>query len=213
MVKELSLWPPPNVTTGIEVPSALPFCSKELMQNLNSCFQPPGQPQMPPAPLLSESGGMPLCLSDAFSPVTPHAFPHTCHYPSMQQLHTAPLESSFPPPVTSAQVATLRGAILRPCQGLMLWPHNTACDFSTLVISALAGMVTLPGGELYQLFHLLHSFRPSQTRHTTQVLWPLLASLASELLGIRGTYNLVWGWKGIEWKADTQTSLSNSECH
>lgn len=28
--------------------------------------------------------------------------------------------------------------------------------------------------------------------------WPLLNSLENELLGIRGTYNLVWLWKGTE---------------
>lgn len=99
MVKELSLWPPHSVTTEIEFPSAVPFCSKGLMQNLNSCFQPTGQPQMPPGPLLSESGGMLLYLSDAFSLVTQKAFPNTCHYPSMQQLaiHKSHLKAAFLP--------------------------------------------------------------------------------------------------------------------
>ena len=84
------------------------------------------------------------------------------------------------------------------CQGLMYGYTIRVVISPYLVFSALAEIVTLHVGELNLLFHLLHSLRPSQRRYTIKVLWPLLVSLANKLLGIRGTYNLVWVWKGIE---------------
>lgn len=112
----------------------------------------------------------------------------------MQQLHTGPLQSSHPPSVTSAQVATLSEPSLDPAR---VWSHDTACDFSTLVFSALAGIITLSVGELCLLFIFSIPLEKAK-EDTIQVLWPLLASLANELLGIRGTCNLVWFWKDIE---------------
>lgn len=173
-------------------------------------FQPTWQLQSPPGPLLSESGGLLLYLSDAFSLVIPKSFLTFCHFPSMQQLHTSSPSAHFK---TWVQVVMLRWAILGLCQGLMLWLHDIGLISPHLVFSALAEIITLHVGELNLLFHLLHSLRPSQRGYTIHELWPLLLSLENKLLGIRGTYNLVWVWKGIEWKADTQTSLSNSECH
>lgn len=81
--------------------------------------------------------------------------------------------------------------------------------FPTLDFSALVRIITLPAGELYLLFYLFHSFRPKQIRHTIQVLWPLLASLVNELLGIRGIYNLVWVWRTLNKRQTPRLPLVN----
>lgn len=138
---------------------------------------------------LFETGGMLLYLSDAFPLLTPKSFltsaiSHLCTSDTQAPL----LQNSYRPSVTLAQTATLRLTIF----GLSLGPHGTGYDFHTKII-------TLPEGELCLLSYLPHSL--SKARLIIQVLWPLLASLVNELLGIRGTYNLVWIWKGISWKA------------
>lgn len=87
--------------------------------------------ESPPGPLLSESVRCSCTWSNAFSLVTLESFFTLCHYPSMQQLHTSPTSGKPSSTVTWAYVATLKWAILGLCQGLMLWPHDTDCDFPT----------------------------------------------------------------------------------
>lgn len=113
-------------------PSSLPFCSQGLKQDLISHFQPIQQLQSSPRPLLSESkwgAPPPVEMPSLWSPqsdVSPPIIIHLCS--SYTQV---PQQGSRSLSVIWAQVATLRWAILGPCQGLMLWLHDSGYDFST----------------------------------------------------------------------------------
>lgn len=158
---------------------------------------------------LSLVGSSSICLMPSLWSPHGHFLPPAIVHPCSCYTQD-PLQSNHPPPwpKASSPPSGSHPQTLPECGLTIVVVISPPCFFS-----ALPGIITLSSGELYLFFYLLHSFRKCQVRLTIQVLWPLLDSLERKLLGIRGTYNLVWVWKGIEWKADTQTSLSNSESH
>ena len=241
MVTECSLVAvtPWSINPGLA--SAGPFCSRGSHRVwMLSPFQFVWQLQSPPRSLLSEPGwkALPLvkCLLSGCPEVISHPLSSSIYVASMQKSHFRAAVLLY-----LSLGCTLRWPILRPCFSLMLRSHDTGCDFSTLaeIIKNFASSSTFSNSfsSVAQLCptlcnpvnrHEVHArppcpsptpgvysnscLRSSQIRHIIQVLWPLPASLVHGLLDIRGTYNLVWVWKDTEWKADTQTSLSNAEC-